>query len=165
MRHRPVFAFLIAIAVLLPTARAETAAGAVRSDASVKARLDARGLKYVIDEDGDYRVTYSWKAEGRTQLVYVSGTAEEISGMKVREVFAPAANIGDKGLSAQDANALLRESRRNKLGSWEANSAHLMYVIKLPDSIDAATLEIAMDIAAELADNKEIEISGDVDEF
>ena len=31
--------------------------------------------------------------------------------------------------------------------------------------IDAATLEIAMDIAAELADNKEIEISGDVDEF
>lgn len=36
----------------------------------------------------------------------------------------------------------------------------LYYVIKLPDSVDATTLESAMDIVAETADDMEIELSG-----
>ncbi|WP_449301604.1 hypothetical protein [Pseudoxanthomonas mexicana] len=41
----------------------------------------------------------------------------------------------------------------------------LYFVIKLPDSVDAAALEAAMDIAAETADNQEIELSGDQDDL
>lgn len=130
------------------------------ADASVETRLDARGVKYEVDADGDYKVTYSYKAEGRSQLVFVSGRTESIGGFKVREVFAPAAKSGINGAKAIE---LMGESRKIKLGSWEMQGDVLYFVIKLPDSVDAAQLESALDIAAETADNMEITLSGDED--
>lgn len=135
-------------------------APAASADASVKTRLDARGIKYEVDADGDYKVTYSYKSEGRTQLVFVSGKTESVGGFKVREVFAPAAKDGINGAKAIE---LMGESRTNKLGSWELHGDVLYFVIKLPDSVNATELESAMDIAAQTADNKEIELSGDED--
>ena len=130
------------------------------ADASVQTRLDARGVKYEVDADGDYKVTYSYKSEGRTQLVFVSGKTESVGGFKVREVFAPAAKDGISGAKAIE---LMGESRSNKIGSWELQGDVLYFVIKLPDSVDAAQLESAMDIAAQTADDMEIELSGDED--
>lgn len=130
------------------------------ADASVQTRLDARGVKYEVDADGDYRVTYSYKSEGRTQLVFVSGKTESVGGFKVREVFAPAAKDGISGAKAIE---LMGESRSNKIGSWELQGDVLYFVIKLPDSVDAAQLESAMDIAAQTADDMEIKLSGDED--
>ena len=60
---------------------------------------------------------------------------------------------------------LLAESRKNKLGSWESAGDVLYFVIKVPDSLDAAQLESAMDIAAQTADDMELEISGDRDDL
>ncbi|MCR6687108.1 hypothetical protein [Pseudoxanthomonas sp.] len=130
------------------------------ADASVQTRLDSRGVKYEVDEDGDYKVTYNYKSEGRTQLVFVSGRTERVGGFIVREVFAPAGRLEQDGIGGDKALELLRESRQNKLGSWEVAGDVLYYVIKLPDSVDATTLESAMDIVAETADDMEIELSG-----
>jgi hypothetical protein len=135
------------------------------ADASVAARLDARGVRYVVDEDGDYKVTYNYAEEGRTQLVFVSGRTESIGGFRVREVFAPAGRGDRDRLGGARARALLEESRRQKIGAWEVAGDVLYYVIKLPDSVDGAQLEAAMDIVAEIADDKEIELSGDLDEL
>ncbi len=148
---------LLALPLLLGVALSPAASAA---DASVETRLDARGVKYEVDADGDYKVTYSYKSEGRTQLVFVSGRTESVAGFKVREVFAPAAKDGITGAKAIE---LMGESRSNKLGSWELQGEVLYFVIKLPDSVDAAQLESAMDIAAQTADDKEIELSGDED--
>ena len=133
------------------------------ADASVQARLDARGVKYEIDDDGDYKVTYSYREEGRTQLVFVSGGTENIRGFTVREVFAPAGRVERDGIDGRKALELLADNRRKKIGDWELAGDVLYYVIKLPDSVDAATLKSAMDIAAETADDMEIELSGDLD--
>jgi hypothetical protein len=130
------------------------------ADASVKTRLDSRGVKYEVDADGDYKATYSYKDEGRTQLVFVSGKTESVGGFKVREVFAPAAKDGIDGARAIK---LMGESRSNKIGSWELQGDVLYFVIKLPDSVNATELESAMDIAAQTADNMEMELSGDED--
>ncbi|HRN61421.1 MAG TPA: hypothetical protein PK743_11765 [Luteimonas sp.] len=138
---------------------------AALADASVAARLDARGVNYTVDEDGDYRVTYNYADEGRTQLAYVSGRTESIGGFQVREVFAPAALVDRDGVDGAKALALLGESRTQKIGAWEIGGNVLYYVIKLPDSVDAAQLAAALDVVAELADNKEIELSGDRDEL
>lgn len=138
---------------------------AMAEDAAVASRLDARGIKYEVDEDGDYRVTYNYAEEGRTQLVFVSGRTESIGGFRVREVFAPAAWVDKDGIDGARALALLGDSRRQKLGAWEIGGDAVYFVIKLPDNVDAAQLEAAMDIAAEIADNKEIEFSGDRDEL
>lgn len=146
----------VMLALLAPAAAA--------GDASVETRLDARGIKYEVDGDGDYKVVVSYQAEKRTQLVFVSGRTESLQGLLVREVFSPAGKVGADAIAGK-ALDLLNESRALKIGAWEIAGDVLYYVIKLPDSVDATQLEAAIDIAAETADNKEIALSGNKDEL
>lgn len=129
-------------------------------DASVKRRLEDRGVKYQVDTDGDFKITYNYKSEGRTQLVFVSGGTESVGGFLVREVFSPAGRLDQDGINGAKALGLLKESSNNKLGSWEIRGDALYFVIKLPDGVNGGELESAMDIAAEIADNMEKELSG-----
>ena len=149
-------ALAIATAAALPAAAA---------DKSVERRLDAQGMKYEVDGDGDYKIIYNYSKEGRTQLVFVSGKTESVAGFTIREVFSPAARIEKDGINGRKALELLEESRNNKLGSWEIQGDVLYFVIKLPDSMTAKEMEAAMDIAAQTADDMEIEISGDRDDL
>jgi len=151
--------------LFLSAALAVAATDARASDASVKSRLDARGMKYEIDGDGDYKVTYNYAKEGRTQLVFVSGGTEEVGGFRIREVFSPAGRVEKDDIDGAKALELLAESRKNKLGSWEIAGDVLYFVAKLPDDLDAKELESVMDIVAETADNMELEISGDRDDL
>jgi len=141
------------------------AGSALAADASVEARLAARGVQFEVDADGDYKVMYSYKQENRTQLVFVSGATEQVNGLSVREVFSPAGRLGVDGIDGKKALALLADSRAQKLGSWEVEGDVLIFVVKVPDNMDAAALEAVMDIAAETADNKEIELSGNRDDL
>ena len=150
--------------LLLASALGLVATPAIAGDGAVEARLDARGINYEIDEDGDYKILISYKDENRTQLVFVSGATETIKGFVVREVFSAAGKVKADGVHGK-AMALLEDSRTNKLGAWEVAGDVLSYVIKLPDSVDATQLEGAIEIAAEIADNKEIELSGKKDEL
>lgn len=159
---KPTLSRLPAAVLLCATA---IAAPALAADASVEDRLKARGIQFEVDQDGDYQVTYSYKQENRTQLVFVSGRTEEVNGLDIREVFSPAGRVAADGIDGAKALALLAESRVQKVGGWELSGDVLYFVIKLPDSVDAAALEAAMDIAAETADNKEIELSGDKDDL
>lgn len=73
--------------------------------------------------------------------------------------------MGKDGIDGDKALELMGESRNNKLGSWELAGDVLYFVLKMPDSIDASELESAMDIAAQTADDMELELSGDRDEL
>jgi hypothetical protein len=148
---------LLASSVIAPSALAE--------DASVKARLDAKGVKFEVDEDGDYKVTYNYEKEKRTQLVFVSGKTEEVGGLKIRQIFSPAGRLSNDGITDAKAMELLKESNRNKLGSWELGGDILYFVIKVPDNLDATQLESVMNIAAGTADDMEITLSGSKDEL
>lgn len=151
------------IATLALLALGGSFATPAHADAAVSTRLDARGIKYDVDDDGDYRVVYDYKKEGRTQLVFVSGRTQKVGGMLVREVFSPAARVKGDRIDGAKALELLAESRNNKIGGWELDGDLLLFVIKLLDNVDAATLESAMDVAAQTADDMEIELSGSKD--
>ncbi len=151
------FTSLLLGSLLVPVAHAE--------DAAVKTRLEARGVKYEVDGDGDFKVTYNYSKEDRSQLVFVSGSTQSVGGFKIREIFSPAGRVEKDRINGAKALELMAESRKNKLGGWELDGDVLYFVIKLPDSMDAAQLESAMDIAAETADDMEIEISGDRDDL
>jgi hypothetical protein len=138
---------------------------ALADDASVNARLTARGIKFEVDGDGDYKVTYSYKKEGRSQLVFVAGKTEQVGEFKIREIFSPAGRVAKDGISGAKALEFLKESRLNKLGSWELSGDILYFVIKMPDNMDSAQLESAMDIAAQTADDMELKLSGARDDL
>lgn len=129
-------------------------------DASVKQRLAQGGMKYEIDNDGDFKVTIDFAKEGRTQMVFVSGSVESVSGFTVRKIFSPAGTVATDGINGAKALELLRDSRTKKLGSWEIEGANLYLVLKLPDTLSSSQLQAAMMVVASLADDMEIKLSG-----
>lgn len=149
----------ISVAILALTSLLSFSSAA-SEDASVRQRLDSNGTKYEVDADGDFKITYSYKKENRTQLIFVSGKTESVHNLVIREIFSPTARIQANGFDGAKALELLVESRKNKLGSLEIEGDVLYFVIKLPDSISAAELEAAMDIAAETADDMELKLTG-----
>lgn len=143
----------LAFAFLAPAAHAE--------DATVARRLESLGYKPSVDEDGDYRVVYNYESEGRTQLVYVAGSTLTVKGTSVRKIFSPAAVVSNGKVTGAVALDLLAQSGRSAYGGWEIRSGVLYYAIEVPEPLSAAQLKLAMDVCAELADDKEIELSGD----
>lgn len=158
---RPVwFACLLALSPLAATATSPAAVVAPEPDDTLAARLDAQGVRYERDEDGDFRVLFAWQQENRSQLAFVSGNAHVLGDSAVREVFSPAAPVPAGGFSAEQADMLLRDSQRNILGGWEIAGETLFYVIKLHDDADGARIEQALEIAAQLADDMELQLTG-----
>ncbi len=141
------------------------AAPAAAKDASVEKRLDARGTKYEIDGDGDYKVVISWEKEARSQIVFVSGRTEEVGGLVIREVFAPAAIIAQHDIDGKQALALLEAAGQTKFGGWEIRGGVLYFVAKVFDDISAEKLDIVLAIISETADDKEIELTGGKDDL
>ena len=144
------------VAVLVP-------AGAGANDATVERRLNEQNLAYNIDSDGDYRTTFNYTADKRTQLVYISGKTETVSGVQIREIFSPAARMEADGVSGTKAIALMENSSGQKVGAWEIRGGTLYFVIKYPEPMSATQLRALMNAAGTAADNMEIEISGSKD--
>lgn len=60
-----------AVALAVAGLAAMSAAPVSAEDKSVADRLQASGIKYEVDSDGDYKIVYNYSKEGRTQLVFV----------------------------------------------------------------------------------------------
>jgi hypothetical protein len=153
-----------ALAVTLATtlsAHASDAAG----DSSIADRLQARDIAYEVDADGDYKITIGWRQEERSQLVFVGGETRGSAALPVRQVFSPAARVAETGLEPELAIELLRDNNQTALGYWALVDAYLFFVVDVPESVDAAGLETAINLAAEIADDKELELTGGKDEF
>ncbi|TAD85658.1 MAG: hypothetical protein EAY70_00555 [Sphingomonadales bacterium] len=141
------------------------AAPAAAQDDSVAKRLDRSKLKYEVDPDGDYKLTFNYTSEGRSQLVFVAGKTETVAGLTIREVFSPAGRVEKDGIDGTKALELLAASSKMKMGSWEIRGDVLYLVIKVLDSVSAKELSAMLDIAAETADDMEIELSGAKDDL
>ena len=134
-------------------------------DNSVKRRLDSVGQKYEVDKDGDFKITYNFADEKRTQIVFVSGAPYDVTnGVQVRNIFAPVGKVKEDGI-AGIAIDLLKANNGYKIGAYEVEGEILMFSIKLPDSASAAQLQKAAKVVASVADDKEKELSGARDTF
>ena len=113
-------------------------------DSSIKRRLDAVGQKYEVDKDGDFKITLSFTDDKRTQIVFVEGTSYDVAGKAVE---------------------LLKANNGYKIGAYEIEGKFLMLSLKIPESASGEQLQKAVRLAASVADNKEIELSGKRDSF
>lgn len=132
------------------------------ADAPVRARLDAMGTPYTVDEDGDFQITVD-VGNGRTQLVWVRSVVETTDHHQVREIWSPGYRSETGSFSAAIANDLLERSHLLKLGSWVKQDDVAMLVVKIPADADADALDEAIDLAAAAADALERELMGSDD--
>ena len=133
-------------------------------DNGMKRKLDALGQKYEIDSDGDFKLSFKFSEDKRTQIVFVSGHVEDAKPILIRQVFAPVANVKDDKISGR-ALDLLRDNFGLKVGAFEVQGDYLIYNIKLNDDASSAQLQKAISMAAAVADEKEKEISGARDTY
>jgi acid stress-induced BolA-like protein IbaG/YrbA len=135
------------------------------SDKGLEKRLTDQGYTFEIDSDGDYRLVVSWNTDQRSQIVFVSGGTEELGALAIREIFAPAANVKKHRITGAKALELLAHAGDMKVGSWEIRGDIVYYVATVPDSLSAAELDKIITVVAEIADNKEIELTRNKDGF
>lgn len=135
-------------------------------DARVEKLLIELGLKYTIDDDGDFRLGFQLEHD-RSQLVWINSNTSTYRGMEVREVWAPAYRSPVE-FPADVSFRLLRQNRKMKLGAWEAakmgDDYFAVFSVKISAEPDAETLLSVIKFVVEAADEMEQELTGK-DEF
>lgn len=145
-------AFIILSTTAATTLRAE-------ADQRIKKALDELDVKYVIDDDGDYAITITYEAEGRSQLVYVVSETDSIEGFEIRDVFSYA--VRDKAPTLEMTSGLMRTSNKSLIGAFEMTSGgNILYIAKIPANLPPKQLHKIIRAVAAYADDAEKEILG-----
>ena len=139
--------------------------GAIAADPALEALLKAANIPFEVDEDGDYKIVYDWSKEKRSQLVYVSGTAEDLAGVKLYKIFSPAKVLGDAGIDPVLSKRLLGENAGYKFGSWEIAGKTLYFRGNLQAGTPAAQFETLVSAIAGTADDMEQELTPGKDDL
>lgn len=158
-RLTPLCTLLLALAVA-----PAFAADAPVADAALGKQLDAMAIKYQVDEDGDYRMTFEL-ADGRTQLVYARSPVESAGANRVREIWSPGLKYSTPELDAKVANRLLQNSGEVIMGGWTRQASMAMFVVKVPANASPQELRDAIEAAAACADAMEKELTAGKDEL
>ncbi|QIL21110.1 hypothetical protein [Thermomonas sp. HDW16] len=138
---------------------------AASPDASVGKKLDATGLKYEVDGDGDYKLLFAVDG-GRSQIVWVRTPTEALGGMRIREVLSIGGKMSkpqtEEELTAQavlTSGAMLK-SGNQKLGGWvlktSGDDSVFYYVAQVPADISAEDLQAVTQVVAKSADAFEV---------
>jgi hypothetical protein len=137
--------------------------GQAKADARVKAALEQLKLKYLIDSDGDFRVTLGVGNQGRTQVVLIRSATEKVGDLEVRDIESPAL-VTENDLTAAVANQLLIDSARKRLGAWQVIKGQKNHVVlfcsRIGATTDPATFEQVLLLTAISADGMEKALTG-----
>lgn len=133
-------------------------------DLRVKRIVDERGLKYIVDDDDDFRIVYEYD-DGRTQVGFIRSATETFRDVEVREIWSYAYESDGDELPAEVANRLLTDTFENKMGAWARDKRFALYVTQVPADADTGTLMAAVDFTLQVADDMEKEFTGDDDTF
>ena len=129
------------------------------ADPALARQLDAMQIKYTVDEDGDYQMTFELE-DGRTQLVFARSPVESYGSNRVREIWSPGYQSQTDAFPAAVANDLLERSNGLKLGSWVKQDRVAMLVTKISADASADQLDEAIDLTAVAADAVELDLTG-----
>lgn len=154
-----------ALACLLFTVGGVPAAFSATPDASVGKKLDAAGLKYEVDSDGDHKLLFGVDG-GRSQIVWVRSPTETLGGMRIREVLSVGGKMSkpqnEEELTAQavlTSGAMLK-SGTQKLGGWvlktSGDDSVFYYVAQIPADLTAEDLQAVTQVVAKSADAFEV---------
>jgi hypothetical protein len=132
-----------------------------QSNARIKTALDKVGMKYEIDEDGDFRVIIRLK-DDRTQLAWITSKTHKVGELEIREVISPG-YLSKGALDAKVANQLLADSSNRTLGGWQIvkqkENQLALFSAKINADSTAEDLVTAIMVATYSADELEQSLS------
>ena len=143
---------------------AAPAALAREPDPAIKAQLDSLDIKYDVDSDGDFKVTFDL-GNGRSQLVWIRSSTEAYGDLKVREIWSPGYKHSGGEVPVKIANRLLEHSHGLILGGWTKQKEFCMLSVKIPVSSTPKQLRDAAEAAADAADEIEQELTPGKDDL
>ena len=155
--------FALALCLGLATCLAAPATLAGTPDPALKALLDKQKIKYEIDSDGDFKITFDL-GSGRTQLVWIRSATDSYGSLKVREIWSPGYKLNGE-LSAKIANRLLEHSHSMILGGWTKQKTYVMFVVKILATATPQQVRDAAEAAADAAVDMEQELAPGTDEL
>ncbi len=132
------------------------------SDPRVARALDAVGVRYEVDADGDYRVTLGWEEDGRSQLLWVNSRVTTLGGVDIREVWSIGYRTDGGGIPPSIADRLLKDNATFKIGAWEVGTNRGLpvarFVARIPADCSSEFLHAVVRAVAVNADELEKEL-------
>lgn len=130
----------------------------VQADVRVGHLLDQLGIRYQIDEDGDYRVVFEL-SNGRSQQAFIDSQTQQLGSYEIRDVWS-IGYISDGYLDQEIANYLLIENATKKIGAWELrpladNKYIAVFCTKVAADCEPEALYTSIRIVLEVADELE----------
>lgn len=163
LRLVPLLALLAAAPAWAQKPKPGAAPEAPTSDARVEAALDADGVVYTQEENGDYRMLFEM-ADERSHLVWVSPVTFSYGSIEVREVFATGFEF-EGGVPAGVAEQLMKENLNYILGSWALSGDRVLFVAKVDADAGPEELGLVMSAVLGAADEFESTVDGGADDW
>lgn len=137
--------------------------GAKTGDDRVRRLLDELQLRYQIDEEGDFFVTFNID-DVRSQTVTVESQTREMGNLEVRGIWSMGFESASP-LDADTATALLIHNGDLNLGAWQLitnqdNSCMALFLCSIAAVTTAASLRSVMHAVALAADEIEEKLTG-----
>lgn len=133
------------------------------ADTRVQEALEERGIPFEIDDDGDFRVVFTWQQDDRTQLVIISSSTQMVGDVEIREVRSAGFSSTEE-LPCSTARLLLSENTSFKIGAWEtvtiAGQTMVFFTARVRADSTPAQLVTAAQIAGSYADELEKQLLG-----
>ena len=131
-----------------------------KADSRVRKALEQASLKYTIDSDGDFKLSFSLN-DDRTHLVFINSNTEVYDNMEVREIWACGA-VSEDGFSRQKLESLLKMNQKYKMGSWSLtpDGERAIFTVVVSARANSDTIDSMVRLVAKTADNLEKEWLG-----
>lgn len=137
-----------------------------RGDPRVVRALESTGLKFEIDEDGDFKILVEFK-DGRSQLGFINSSTERYGSLEIREIWSTAA-VGKGSLSEDMANLLLIKNNQVKFRVWRLRETQggkiaVIFAAHVSADTDGESLRSVVELVFGEADALEEKVNGDDD--
>ncbi len=139
-----------------------------KADKRVRRALESAGLKYRVNDYGNFCLHFTLKG-GRTHLVVVNSETERYEGLELRRVWAIGFATGE-AISENNLQVLLERNGRYKLGAWNLQKQrrtgkwYAEFRVIVPADCPASELRSIIELTADVADAVEKASTG-ADEF
>ena len=140
----------------------ESADGSDKADKRVQRALDSAELKYSIDSDGDFKVSWGL-GDDRSHLTFVNSNTMTLGEFELREIWAVGFTTDE--VSDHQMRRLLELNSQYKIGSWSikkmrSGKTWAIFTATVAANCSGATLKKVTGVVAASADEVEKEFLG-----